>query len=123
MPGVYLADVIGDGTRPNAFRANIPRNVVYGVLMLDRTRLRALIVAVDSNLVGTGIVSLLTAASFPELRTAARGNLNGGRRTTVFNALRSAGWDTPAGTTWIDVIHGFARRIEPAADLDRIQVG
>jgi hypothetical protein len=124
MPGVYLVDVIGEGTRANPIRPNIPRGVIYGALMVDSVRGRALIVAADTNLIGVGITPILIATTRDDMRMLARSEgPTGQRRAALFTLLRAAGWADPSGTTWRDLINSFARRIEPAADLDLVDVG
>jgi hypothetical protein len=118
MPGVYLVDVIGDGTsRASAFRPNTPRSADYSLLALDPTRGRAMILAADANLIGAGIVALVSGATLAEFRAALVDGPTGQRRTAVLSALRAAGQTNPTGTSWRELINAFVQRFEPNSDI------
>jgi hypothetical protein len=117
MPGVYLVDVIGAGTRLDARRPNIPRNASYSLLAADPVQGRAMIFASDANLLGVGVTPLVAAATLAEFQTVLAEAPTAARRAAVLTALRAAGQANPTGTTWRELINAFVRRFEPGADI------
>jgi hypothetical protein len=125
MPAVYLCDVIGDGTRTNGYRPNVPAGTPFVCIMIDTDRGKSIIATRDVDLAGDGIRLLVSGDSWPELRANAQATRPGAAARTVVNTwLGNGGYETlPTGArSWAQIILFVARQVDTAADLDGVEV-
>lgn len=124
MSSIYLCDVVGDGQSPaTAYRPDLPAGANFVALMVHEGKRKAVVLADDDTLSGTGVRRLVTAPTVTQLRAQARTtNPTATQRSVVANWLSANGYAAlPASAvSWLDVIHHVARQVNPAADLDVI---
>lgn len=127
MPAVYLCNVTGDGqSATTAYRPNLPAGTQFACLMIHEAKARAVIVSPDTTLTGTGIIKLIQATDWADLRTkAATTSPNATILAAINTWLTTNGYPvyTTPTPTWAQTIHYVARLVNPAADLDLTQVG
>jgi hypothetical protein len=116
-----LAEELVSVTENRSFmRPLVPSTMTWASLMVDTTKLKAMVASPQDGVTGTGMISILTGSSWDDLRNVqGKTTLTNARRNQFNNWLTNAGYlPIPAALTeWIDVIHFVARQVNEGADL------
>jgi hypothetical protein len=123
VPAIYLCDVVGTGTRRDAYRASV-FDLAQGasvVLMIDDgPKRKAVVWSDDVTVSGSGITLVQSAPTKDALITKlAATTITAGQRNAVNNWLTDGGYDTlPANVTnQYDGVMFICRQVNPAVDL------